>query len=184
MVQDSVTFESRNADIPVALADGLLTMPCSLRAFNLLNQRERPWKRMMTGLNVLLSDTDFLSQNILNLSLSLKELKIDQLSLTPDFLFPLDTESHPLPTSRSLYWPSLEVVELTVPPILPSGAFIDSPSTVQLCPFVCNTVSIQTGDIICSILLIIAIYRPVDCTSNTRGSKRNRRDRRLGENNL
>lgn len=130
-------------------------------------------------------DTDFLSQNILNLSLSLRELKIDQLSLTPDFLFPLDTESHPLPTSRSLYWPSLEVVELTgVPPRLPSGAFINSPSTVQLCPFVCKSVSIQARDIIWSILLIIPLYRPVDCTSNTRGPNRNRRSRRLGEDHL
>lgn len=171
MVQDSVTFESRNADIPVALAEGLLTMPCSLRAFDLLNESERPWKEMMTGLNVLLSDTDFLSQNILNLSLSLRELKIDQLSIAPDFLFPLDTESHPLPTSRSLYWPSLEVMELTVPPILPSGAFIDPASTVQLCPLVCNPISIQAGDIIWSILLMIPIYRPVDCISNTRDPK-------------
>ncbi|KAJ5552812.1 hypothetical protein N7494_002190 [Penicillium frequentans] len=112
-----------------ALANGLLTMPCSLRAFNLLNQMECPWKEMMTGLNVLLSDTDFLSQNILNLSLSLRELKIHQLSLTPDFLFPLDTESHPLPTSRSLHWPLLEVVELTgVPPTLPSGLWIVHPT--------------------------------------------------------
>lgn len=160
-------------------------MPRSLMAFKLLNQMECPWKEMMTGLNVLLSDTDFLSQNILNLSLSLRELKIDQLSLMPDFLFPLDTESHPLPTSRSLYWPLLEVMELTgVPPRLPSGAFISSPSTVQLCHFVCISVSIQARDIIWSILLIIPLYRPVDCTSNTRGPKRNRRNRRLGEDHL
>lgn len=123
--------ESRNADTSIAVADGLLTMPHSLKIFNFRNQDESPWKEMMSGLNVLLSDNDFLSQNILNLSLSLRELKMRNLSLTPDFMFPLDTESHPLPTSRSLYWPSLEVVELThVPPRLPSGMFINSPSAV------------------------------------------------------
>ncbi|KAJ5995746.1 hypothetical protein N7481_002723 [Penicillium waksmanii] len=112
-----------------AVADGLLTMPHSLRVFRLLNQRESPWKEMMTGLKVLLSDHDFLSQNILHLSLSLRELKINKLSLTPDFLFPLDTESHPLPTTRSLYWPSLEVIELTrVAPWLPSGQWVAHPT--------------------------------------------------------
>ncbi|KAJ5408261.1 hypothetical protein N7509_002144 [Penicillium cosmopolitanum] len=112
-----------------AVADGLLTMPHSLKIFNFRNQDESPWKEMMSGLNVLLSDNDFLSQNILNLSLSLRELKMRNLSLTPDFMFPLDTESHPLPTSRSLYWPSLEVVELThVPPRLPSGEWVAHPT--------------------------------------------------------
>lgn len=127
-----ITFERPNADTPVAVADGLLTMPHSLRVFRILNQDESPWKVMMTALNVLLSDQDFLSENILHLSLSLRELKIHQLSLTPDFLFPLDTEGHPLPTTRSLYWPLLEVVELTgVPPRLPSGLCTNSPSTVR-----------------------------------------------------
>lgn len=150
-------------------------MPHSLRVFRLFNQIESPWKRMMTGLNVLLSDNDFLSQNILYLSLSLRELKIHQLSLTPDFLFPLDTENHPLPTTRSLYWPLLEVVELTgVPPRLPSGAFISSLSTIRSC----------LRDIASFILLIISLYRPVGCSSNTRGPNRNRRNRRLGDDHL
>lgn len=137
MEKGSNTFESPNADTPVAVADGLLTMPRSLRVFRLRNQMESPWKRMMPGLNVLVADHDFLSQNLLHLSLSLRELKIHQLSLKPDFLFPLDTDGHPLTTTRSLYWPFLEVVELTgVPPRLPSGMSINSPSAVQLFPFV------------------------------------------------
>jgi hypothetical protein len=92
---------------------------------------------MMAGLNVLRSPIDFLSQNILGLSLSLRELRISQLSLAPDVLFPLDTENHPLPTSQSLYWPSLEVVELTgVPPRLPSGALNISLSTFGFGPLI------------------------------------------------
>ena len=99
-------------------------MPRSLRIFYILNEMESPWKEMMAGLNVLCSPVDFLSQNILGLSLQLRVLRISQLSLAPDVLFPLDTEKNPLPTSQSLYWPSLEVVELNgVPPTLPSGAF-------------------------------------------------------------
>ncbi|KAJ5355354.1 uncharacterized protein N7496_012566 [Penicillium cataractarum] len=48
-------------------------------------QDGEPWKEMMPGLNVLLSDNGCLSQNFRHLSLSLGELKIHQLSLAPDF---------------------------------------------------------------------------------------------------
>lgn len=124
-------------------------MPRSLRTFQLLNEMECPWKDMMAGLNVLRSPIDFLSQNILGLSLSLRELRISQLSLAPDVLFPLDTENHALPTSQSLYWPSLEVVELTgVPPRLGSGALNNSPLTFWFRPLNCNLVNLQTPDIV------------------------------------
>lgn len=160
-------------------------MPRSLRTFQLLNEMESPWKTMMTGLNVLRSPIDFLSQNILGQTLLLRELKISQLSLAPDVLFPLDTENHPLPTSRSLYWPSLEVVELTgVPPRLPSGTFNNSPSTFRFRPFICNSVDLQTPDIVYLVLLILPSYRPVGCTSNTRRPNGNRRNRGLGEDHL
>ncbi|KAF3394142.1 hypothetical protein F1880_005529, partial [Penicillium rolfsii] len=59
--------------------------------------------RRQAGLNVLCSPVDFLSQNILGLSLQLRALRISQLSLAPDVLFPLDTEKNPLLTSQSLY---------------------------------------------------------------------------------
>lgn len=40
-------------------------MPRNLRKLQLLNECESPWKVMMTGLNVLLSLIDFISQNTL-----------------------------------------------------------------------------------------------------------------------
>lgn len=99
-------------------------MPHSLRVFNFSNQEESPWKEMMAGLHVLISDNDYLSHNLRHLSFSLRELKVNQLSLAPDFLFLLDANDHPLPNTTSPYWPLLEVLELTsIPPRLPSGTF-------------------------------------------------------------
>lgn len=97
-------------------------MPRSLRVFDFSNQDEAPWEEMMPGLNVLTSDNDSLSPRLGYLSLSLCELKVEYLSLAPDFLYPLDGNGYPLPNSTSLHWPRLEKLELLyIPARPPSG---------------------------------------------------------------
>jgi hypothetical protein len=66
----------------------------------------------MPGLNVLISDTDHLSQKLGCLSLILRELKLKNASLAPDFLFVLDETDCPLPSSAFLNWPYLEILDL------------------------------------------------------------------------
>lgn len=109
------------ANILIAISGGLEIIPRSLRVLHFSNQHEEPWKRMMPALNVLTSDHDSLSPGLRHLSLSLCEIKIENVSLAPDFLYPLDSDGYPLPDSASLHWPRLKKLELHAPPFLPSG---------------------------------------------------------------
>ncbi|KAJ6109670.1 hypothetical protein N7486_001905, partial [Penicillium sp. IBT 16267x] len=115
-----------------AVYDGLEAMAHSLRVFDLTIQDERPWKEAMPGLNVLISDIDHLSQKLGCLSLTLRQLRLENVSLAPDFLFPLDETGCPLPSSAFLHWPYLETVDLgEIPPRLPSGQWLVHPTTEE-----------------------------------------------------
>ncbi|PYI31154.1 hypothetical protein BP00DRAFT_475529 [Aspergillus indologenus CBS 114.80] len=107
-----------------ALAEGIKSLPATLRDFKLFNLFEYPWKYSMPGLNLLGSDHDMLSLNLRNLSVNLRHLYLDMVSLAADFLFPLDEQGNPLPESLSLHWPQLEVLDLRVPPVLPTGRWV------------------------------------------------------------
>jgi hypothetical protein len=57
-----------------------------------------------------------------DLSLSLRELKLVQVPISLDFLWPLDEKDHSLPGNTSLHWPNLEILTLKqFQPWLPSG---------------------------------------------------------------
>ncbi|RAH67930.1 uncharacterized protein BO66DRAFT_456191 [Aspergillus aculeatinus CBS 121060] len=107
-----------------ALAEGIKSLPPTLRDLELLSSFEYPWKWSMPGLNLLGSDHDMLSLNRRNLSINLRRLDLDEVSLAADVLFPLDEQENPLPESLSLHWPQLEVINLRVPPVLPTGRWV------------------------------------------------------------
>ncbi|KAJ5092760.1 hypothetical protein N7456_008621 [Penicillium angulare] len=111
-----------------AVSHGLKKLPDSLRVFHLTMQNEQPWKAVMPGLNVLACEVDYLSQNLGALSLSLRKLSIHWVSLAPDFMYPLDENNRPLPSSTLLHWPNLEYLKLELPPRLPCGQWIVHPS--------------------------------------------------------
>ncbi|RAL00814.1 F-box protein [Aspergillus ibericus CBS 121593] len=109
-----------------AVSDGLSIVPRSLQVFGFINQKEGPWKTSMPALNVLSSEVDRLAVTLRDLSFSLRVLKLNKLSLSLDFLCPLDDDGQPKTTS--LCWPHLEVIELSsIPPWLPSGKWLLRP---------------------------------------------------------
>jgi hypothetical protein len=76
----------------------------------------------MPALDVLSSSVDMLSISVRDLSQCLRELKLVQVPISLDFLWPLDEKDHSLPANTSLHWPNLESVTLhQVQPWLPSG---------------------------------------------------------------
>ncbi|GFF85148.1 hypothetical protein IFM53868_04389 [Aspergillus udagawae] len=111
-----------------AVSEGLKDIPLSLRVFRFENQDERNWKDTMPALNVLSSSIDILSIRIRDLSLSLYELKLVQVPISLDFLWPLDEKDHSLLGNASLHWPNLEILTLKqFQPWLPSGEWIVRP---------------------------------------------------------
>ncbi|RAH43466.1 uncharacterized protein BO95DRAFT_483949 [Aspergillus brunneoviolaceus CBS 621.78] len=99
-----------------------------------LSSFEYPWKWSMPGLNLLGCDHDMLSLNLRNLSINLRRLNLDEVSLAADVLFPLDEQGNPLPESLSLHWPHLEVLNLCVPPVLPTGKHSSNMATIHISP--------------------------------------------------
>ena len=94
----------------------------------------------MPALYVLSSSIDFLSISIRDISLSLCELKLVQVPLSLDFLWPLDEKGHSLPGNTSLYWPNLEVLTLQqFQPWLPSGK--NFPSIFICCMDIVDAIS-------------------------------------------
>ncbi|KAL4872563.1 hypothetical protein BDV12DRAFT_210499 [Aspergillus spectabilis] len=95
-----------------AVSDGLELIPSSL--INFSSQVELPWKDIVPGLN---------------LTLSLRELTLEHVSLAPDFLFPLNQDSHPLSRGTSVYCPYLKRLDLGhMPPIQPSSKWLLHPT--------------------------------------------------------
>ncbi|KNG81400.1 hypothetical protein ANOM_010509 [Aspergillus nomiae NRRL 13137] len=103
--------------------------PCSLKVLCYANQREEPWKPVLPALTVISTETDTFSINLQNLSTVLQELRLDNTSLSPDFLWPLDESGRPLPSDGTLEWPNLRILELNdFPPFLPSGKWLALPT--------------------------------------------------------
>ncbi|PYH76879.1 hypothetical protein BO82DRAFT_406708 [Aspergillus uvarum CBS 121591] len=109
------------------LAEGIKSLPATLRDFKLFHLFEYPWKYVIPGFRLLGSDHDMLSLHLRNLSVNLRHLYLDMVSLAADFLFPLDEQGNPLPESFSLYWPQLEALTLCVPPVLPTWVTLPLP---------------------------------------------------------
>ena len=110
------------------MADGLKRLPNTLRVFSYKNQKELNWKETMPALNVLPpSGMDTLSTNLEDLSFRLRELKVEQIALSLDFLCPLDSDMKPIGNVLSLYWPYLEILNFElVPRFTPSGMLLYS----------------------------------------------------------
>ncbi|KAJ9221894.1 hypothetical protein DTO207G8_1113 [Paecilomyces variotii] len=108
------------------VAEGLKRLPDTLRVFRYKNQTELNWKETMPALNVLPpSGTDALSINLQALSFRLRELKVEQTTLSLDFLCPLDSDLKPISDLSSLYWPHLEILNFElVPRFTPSGEWL------------------------------------------------------------
>ncbi|KAL5342237.1 hypothetical protein BJX70DRAFT_386325 [Aspergillus crustosus] len=89
------------------------------------------WSNVLPANNLLLNhNVDELSTNMRTLSLNLRELKLSEISLAMDFLFPLDDLGAPAPHTSSLYWPFLKIIKLEgVSPALPSEGELDSMTT-------------------------------------------------------
>lgn len=126
------------------MAEGLKRLPDTLRVFRYKNQTELNWKETMPALNVLPpSGTDALSINLQALSFRLRELKVEQTTLSLDFLCPLDSDLKPISDLSSLYWPHLEILNFElVPRFTPSGTLICSsysPSKISTQSFVNKT---------------------------------------------
>ncbi|KAJ9299414.1 hypothetical protein DTO271G3_3036 [Paecilomyces variotii] len=108
------------------VAEGLKRLPDTSRVFRYKNKTELNWKETMPALNVLPpSGTDALSINLQALSFRLRELKVEQTTLSLDFLCPTDSDLKPIGDLSSLYWPHLEILNFElVPPFTPSGEWL------------------------------------------------------------
>ncbi|PYI05509.1 hypothetical protein BO78DRAFT_470505 [Aspergillus sclerotiicarbonarius CBS 121057] len=108
-----------------ALAEGLPKLLRTLKKLVYANQIERNWITPMPAINVLSSETDTLSNNLRDLTFSLRELKLKQTALSLDWLFPLNENCEPVPNTTEYYWPHLETISLyEVPEFLPSGEYL------------------------------------------------------------
>ncbi|KAE8316430.1 hypothetical protein BDV41DRAFT_573712 [Aspergillus transmontanensis] len=112
-----------------AVSELFSNAPRSLRVLHYANQFENPWKDTLPALNVLSTGADTLAINLQNLSISLRELKLEYTSLTLDFLWPLDDAGPPLSSRASSYLPNLTSIEFNyAPPWLPSGQWFTLPT--------------------------------------------------------
>ncbi|KAL2811965.1 hypothetical protein BJX63DRAFT_397742 [Aspergillus granulosus] len=109
-----------------AVASALINLPPTLRVFELVASSEEPWLNALPALDLLSGiKTDELSLNLRTLSLNLKELKLSEVAVELDFLFPLDDAGAPTPGAQKLSWPYLEAIMLhSVPTHLPSGEWL------------------------------------------------------------
>ncbi|KAL2809177.1 hypothetical protein BJX63DRAFT_424017 [Aspergillus granulosus] len=114
-------------DRRAAVAEGLQKLPTSLRLFDYAGHYEEPWKDTMPALNVLKTGIDILATTLRGLTIVLRELRLDRVRLSTDFLWPLDGDSNPI-ANPSYCWPNLESLIMTyIPPFTPEGKWLTFP---------------------------------------------------------
>ncbi|KAJ0420268.1 hypothetical protein BJY00DRAFT_301671 [Aspergillus carlsbadensis] len=115
-------------DRRAAVAEGVLKLSGSLRVLNLTGYNEEPWKQTMSALNVLKTNHDTLAASLRDLSLVLRELRLTYVSLSTDWLYPLDGSGQPTADPTSLHWPNLKILTLEkAPPFTPQGKWLALP---------------------------------------------------------
>ncbi|KAJ5503426.1 hypothetical protein N7463_006300 [Penicillium fimorum] len=103
-----------------SLSSLLEIIPSSLRVFHYRASEDGPWKHNMPALNIIPSGIDSMTINLRDLSIHLRELKLNRTALPFDFMCPLDGEAQPI--IGTLHWPYLKILEfMDVPAWLPSG---------------------------------------------------------------
>jgi hypothetical protein len=110
-----------NTNSFIAVAEGVRHLPSSLRVFNYLGYKEEPWKETMSALNVLNAGVDTLAGSLRGLTYVLRELRLTYVTISLDFLCPLNPEGQPTANCTS-HWPNLQVLTLDrSPPLTPQG---------------------------------------------------------------
>ncbi|KAL2819532.1 hypothetical protein BJX63DRAFT_12603 [Aspergillus granulosus] len=110
-----------------AVAEGIRALLTSIRILNYKGQQEYPWTETQSALNILKTEADTLATNLQTISFILRELRLSNISLSMDFLWPLDAHDKPIANS-AYHWPHLQVLTLdAVPAILPSGQWLAAP---------------------------------------------------------
>ncbi|KAJ5782093.1 hypothetical protein N7457_003867 [Penicillium paradoxum] len=101
------------------------SIPKSLRVLDYDGPGDDNWKFTLPQLNLIPSGVDSVSVNLRDLSVQLRELRFKRSAIEYDFLYPLDRDGKPEPSS--LHWPHLEILEIEyVRPWLPSGESVYS----------------------------------------------------------
>ncbi|CEL11920.1 hypothetical protein ASPCAL15014 [Aspergillus calidoustus] len=114
-----------------AVAEGVRHLPSSLRVFNYLGYKEEPWKETMSALNVLNAGVDTLAGSLRGLTYVLRELRLTYVTISLDFLCPLNPEGQPTANCTS-HWPNLQVLTLhRSPPFTPQGKWLALPDTEE-----------------------------------------------------
>jgi hypothetical protein len=76
----------------------------------------------MSALNVLKTNDDTLAASLRDLTYVLRELQLTYVSLSMDFLCPLDAKCRPTIDPTRLHWPNLETLIVDrAPPFTPQG---------------------------------------------------------------
>ncbi|KAL2818742.1 hypothetical protein BDW59DRAFT_151926 [Aspergillus cavernicola] len=123
-----------------ALTEGIKKLPPTLKTFH-YSELDNPIMEMENEpVDLLLGGSDMLAPTMRDFALQLRELKLIGITISPDFLWPLDQTGKPASSTTAVSWPHLETFELGLLPYLPNGECLrkvphDYPITIKPEPF-------------------------------------------------
>ncbi|KAL4810586.1 hypothetical protein BDV18DRAFT_155198 [Aspergillus unguis] len=110
-----------------ALAEGLSSLPASLRVFRVESGYDNVWHGSQPGLDLLAGAKDIFSHNLRDLSMRLQELDITPTPVALDIFFPLHADETAL-DQHNVNWPALETLNISGRNFLPTGEWLLDPT--------------------------------------------------------
>ncbi|KAL4936488.1 hypothetical protein BDV06DRAFT_204899 [Aspergillus oleicola] len=119
-----------------ALAKGIKKLPPTLKKFHYTEVYNLFKEQEQNAVDLLLGESDLLVPTLRQFAQQLRVLKLTGISISSDFLWPLDLTGKPASSTTEVSWPHLETIELRPLPYLPTGEYLfevspDFPITIK-----------------------------------------------------